>query len=157
MVTGGNSGTGYATCKAYYDRGAKVYMASRSESRAKEAIQAIKDGHDLGFGNSVVRNGTKQSLKAKGQLVFAQIDLTDLDSVEECVEEIKRYVAQVNAGFQVLTGLYRKESKIDVLFANAGIMATLVLDLTLDLCDLTKAGPEDNAPNKATVYNLAQT
>ncbi|KAK7056071.1 NAD-binding protein [Favolaschia claudopus] len=42
LLTGGNSGIGYATIQILARRGAKVYMATRNESRAKEAIQRMK-------------------------------------------------------------------------------------------------------------------
>lgn len=89
-MTGGNSGTGYATCRAFYDCGAKVYMASRSGSKAKDAIEKIHKGHDLGFGNSVLANARKHDSGPKGEVHYIEIDLTDLDSIDKFVHEIKR-------------------------------------------------------------------
>ncbi|KAH9811257.1 hypothetical protein DFH28DRAFT_464746 [Melampsora americana] len=43
IVTGGNGGLGYASCLELARHGAKVYMASRTESRAKAAISKIKE------------------------------------------------------------------------------------------------------------------
>ncbi|KAH9812023.1 hypothetical protein DFH28DRAFT_1130264 [Melampsora americana] len=42
IVTGGNTGIGLIACIELARRGAKVYMASRTESRAKTAIAKIK-------------------------------------------------------------------------------------------------------------------
>lgn len=42
LVTGGNQGIGYETVLALARKGATVVMASRSESRANEAIAQIK-------------------------------------------------------------------------------------------------------------------
>ncbi|RXK39295.1 hypothetical protein M231_03374 [Tremella mesenterica] len=94
IVTGGNSGTGYATCKALYEHGATIYMASRSEKRAEEAIAAI-------------RAGAKTGMTGFGQLIYLNLDLSDLDSVERFCSE---FVA--------------RETKLDLLFANAGVMAS---------------------------------
>ncbi|KAJ7499829.1 NAD(P)-binding protein [Mycena latifolia] len=50
IVTGGNTGVGYATIQMLARKGAKVYMAARDEGRAQEAIKQLKseninDGH----------------------------------------------------------------------------------------------------------------
>jgi NAD(P)-dependent dehydrogenase (short-subunit alcohol dehydrogenase family) len=91
IVTGGNSGTGYATCKAFYERGATVYMASRSADKANEAIESIKNGYDLGISNTVIKRPRAENT-TPGKLVFLQVDLTDLKSVETFVQEVKQYV-----------------------------------------------------------------
>lgn len=89
-MTGGNSGTGYATCKAFYERGATVYMASRSADKAQEAIAKIESGYDFGINNSFIQ-GPKSDEARSGKLVFLRVDLADLSSVEDMVQEIKSY------------------------------------------------------------------
>lgn len=90
VVTGGNSGTGYACCKAFYERGAKVYMASRSADKAQEAIEAIKSGRDFGFNRSIVNGSPKLSrASGMGELIFLEIDLTDLHSVDSFVKTLQ--------------------------------------------------------------------
>jgi NAD(P)-dependent dehydrogenase (short-subunit alcohol dehydrogenase family) len=42
IVTGGNTGVGYATCLALVTKGARVYMGARSPAKAEEAIATIK-------------------------------------------------------------------------------------------------------------------
>ncbi|KAJ7342583.1 NAD-P-binding protein [Mycena albidolilacea] len=42
VVTGGNTGIGYATIQMLARKGAKVYMAARSEERALEAIKQLQ-------------------------------------------------------------------------------------------------------------------
>ena len=51
IVTGGNTGIGYETCKNLAKKGANVYMASRSEEKALIAIAQIKKetGKDVEF------------------------------------------------------------------------------------------------------------
>ncbi|KAG8921423.1 hypothetical protein FRC02_000243 [Tulasnella sp. 418] len=43
LITGGNAGIGVETVKHLARKGAKVYMASRSEERAKRAIQRLEN------------------------------------------------------------------------------------------------------------------
>ena len=42
IVTGGNTGIGYETVKALYEKGANVTLAARDEKKAIEAIEKIK-------------------------------------------------------------------------------------------------------------------
>ncbi|KAA1065344.1 hypothetical protein PGT21_012748 [Puccinia graminis f. sp. tritici] len=88
IVTGGNTGIGFATCLELARRGAKVYLASRTESRAKAAIQKIKQ------------------LVPNAQVDFIPFDLRILSSAKTAAEEFKG-----------------KESRLDILINNAGIMA----------------------------------
>src|SRR5690606_19012672 len=42
IVTGGNTGIGYETAKALYEKGANVTIAARDEKKAKAAVEKIK-------------------------------------------------------------------------------------------------------------------
>jgi NAD(P)-dependent dehydrogenase (short-subunit alcohol dehydrogenase family) len=68
IVTGGNSGIGLETIKVLVSRGAKVYMASRSEEKAHQAISEVEK-----------ETGKKP--------VFLKLDLADLDSVKAAAED----------------------------------------------------------------------
>ncbi|KAG8697084.1 hypothetical protein FRC09_008084, partial [Ceratobasidium sp. 395] len=72
IVTGGNAGIGRETCKALLNKGAKVYMAARSKSKADDAIEWLK-----------AETGGKA-------LEFLHLDLADLPSVRRAVEEFKQ-------------------------------------------------------------------
>ncbi|KAG8679169.1 hypothetical protein FRC12_011351 [Ceratobasidium sp. 428] len=72
IVTGGNAGIGRETCKVLLNKGAKVYMAARSKSKADEAIEWLK-----------AETGGKAP-------EFLQLDLADLTSVRRAVEEFKQ-------------------------------------------------------------------
>ncbi|KAJ9652617.1 short-chain alcohol dehydrogenase [Neophaeococcomyces mojaviensis] len=89
IVTGGYAGVGEQLVKILYDKGAKVYIAGRSESKAKTSIQRIKS--DLPH--------------ATGQLIFLQLDLSDLSSIKASAQEF-----------------LSKEERLDVLVNNAGVM-----------------------------------
>jgi WW domain-containing oxidoreductase len=71
IITGANSGMGYESAKALAKVGAHVILACRSESKAKEAIQKIK--------NEV----------PKASLEFVALDLVDFCSIEKFVKALK--------------------------------------------------------------------
>lgn len=93
IVTGGASGVGFELSKILYHAGGKVYIAGRSEARALEAIKSIK---------SLTSQGSTQS--TQGQLEFLHLQLDDLSTIKASVEAFKS-----------------KESKLDVLWNNAGV------------------------------------
>ncbi|WVW84092.1 hypothetical protein I302_106121 [Kwoniella bestiolae CBS 10118] len=108
LVTGGNSGTGYATALSFYYAGAKVYLACRNEQLAREAIDQIKKGGVIGLnGFTQPKPAKKDGTRKKGVVEFVKLDLSDLESVDQCAQEF-----------------LKKEEKLDVLFANAGVMAS---------------------------------
>ncbi|KAG4417857.1 hypothetical protein IFR04_008994 [Cadophora malorum] len=88
MITGGNAGLGYELVKILYAKGATVYMACRSQSKAEAAIKSIQ--------------GTTTT-KTPGTVKRLILDLTDLTSVKPAVEsfaaqESKLDVLWNNAG-----------------------------------------------------------
>ena len=70
IVTGGNTGIGKETCKQLLRKGATVYLAARSRSKAEAAIQEL------------------QAATGKTAL-FLQLDLADLDAVKRAVEDFR--------------------------------------------------------------------
>lgn len=89
IVTGGYAGVGEQLAKILYSKGAKVYVAGRSESKAKAAIERVKSACP----------------DASGEIVFLKLDLADLPSIKATTEEF-----------------LAKESRLDVLVNNAGVM-----------------------------------
>ncbi|KAJ7097006.1 NAD-P-binding protein [Mycena crocata] len=100
LVTGGNTGVGKETVKALLQHNAKVYLAARSEGKAKQAIADLKS-------------------ETGKEAEFLQLDLADLHSV-------KRAAAEFN----------RRETKLNVLFNNGGVMDPPVEQLTVQKYDL---------------------
>ncbi|TDL25722.1 NAD-binding protein [Rickenella mellea] len=100
IVTGGTAGLGLETVKVLLQNNAKVYLAARSESKAKKAIDGLK--------NETGRDA-----------VFLNLDLASLDSIERAAKEFNE-----------------KETRLDVLFNNGGVMLTPMGDLTADGYDL---------------------
>ncbi|KAI0408923.1 putative estradiol 17 beta-dehydrogenase [Xylaria palmicola] len=70
IVTGSNSGIGKETARVLYAKHAKVYIATRSETKAQQAIQDIQ----------------KSAHSSKGSLIFLPLDLADLVSVKAAAE-----------------------------------------------------------------------
>ncbi|KAI1406631.1 hypothetical protein F4819DRAFT_439804 [Hypoxylon fuscum] len=96
IVTGGNTGIGFELCKLLITTGATIYMASRSKEKAEAAIKTISDSVPL-------------DTPGRGQIKFLHLDLNDLQVVQSAAKEFAR-----------------QESKLDVLWNNAGIGANAV-------------------------------
>lgn len=66
LITGANTGIGYATAEALATRGGRIYLACRSAAKGEAAVAAIKRS----TGNDAV--------------ALLSLDLADLDSVRAC-------------------------------------------------------------------------
>jgi NAD(P)-dependent dehydrogenase (short-subunit alcohol dehydrogenase family) len=104
IVTGGNAGIGFELVKILYAKGGTVYMASRSQKKAEAAIETIK---------SAVQTSQGNSSNAVGSLKFLHLDLNDLTTIKASAAA---FAAQ--------------ESKLDVLWNNAGIGAVPITTKT---------------------------
>ncbi|KAL0575656.1 short-chain alcohol dehydrogenase [Marasmius crinis-equi] len=69
IVTGGNSGIGKQLVKVLVSKGAKVYLAARSEEKFKQAVEDISDN--------------------SGEIKFLKLDLTTAKGAKEAAEEFK--------------------------------------------------------------------
>ncbi|MPR36699.1 oxidoreductase [Salmonirosea aquatica] len=89
VVTGANTGIGYETAKALYEKGADVTIAARNERKAAAAAQKIRQ--ESGDG---------------GRLDIAILDLASLDQIETFAEQFKATYKQLdilvnNAGVMI--------------------------------------------------------
>lgn len=82
VVTGGNSGIGFAVCKRLLDEGAKVVLAGRRPDAVQQSVTQLGDG-----ASAVVA------------------DVAQLDDLDRLMDEVRRL-----------------HGRIDVLFANAGVV-----------------------------------
>ena len=57
LVTGGSSGIGLATARAFARQGARVVIASRKESSAKNALKVLAKGADVRWHATDVTDG----------------------------------------------------------------------------------------------------
>ncbi|KAJ7505236.1 hypothetical protein B0H11DRAFT_1977646 [Mycena galericulata] len=116
IVTGGNSGVGKETAKALLQHNAKVYIAARSEEKAKAAIKDL------------------QSETGK-EAEFLHLDLADLHSVKRAAEEFNQYELWPCFSSNSLC-FDRKETQLHVLFNNGGVMIPPIEQLTTQSIDL---------------------
>lgn len=80
IVTGGNSGIGYETTKQHLLKGARVYLAARSESKAQAAIARLE-----------VETGKRA--------IWLELDLSDLTSVKRAAKTFLEAEAQLDILF----------------------------------------------------------
>jgi NAD(P)-dependent dehydrogenase (short-subunit alcohol dehydrogenase family) len=99
IITGANSGIGYVTARTLAERGARVVLACRSESRGRTAEEEM--------------TAYLEELKAKrtgaliGSVEFMQVDMSNLASVRAFAEQVRR-----NPAFP----------RVDLLINNAGVV-----------------------------------
>lgn len=91
IVTGGASGIGYQLASILYNAGGRVYIAGRSEANARRSISDIKIA-------------STTSLSTVGELDFLHLELDDLSTIKPTVDAFTA-----------------KETRLDVLFNNAGV------------------------------------
>ncbi|ODN81893.1 hypothetical protein L202_02242 [Cryptococcus amylolentus CBS 6039] len=106
LITGGNSGVGYASALALYNAGANVTIACRSFARGQEAAEDIKKNGDRGIWGVRYNQRTPAEETKLGSIDVLALDLTDLASVEQAADKYKLRV-----------------KRLDQLYLNAGIMA----------------------------------
>ncbi|KAJ7651646.1 hypothetical protein DFH06DRAFT_1282855 [Mycena polygramma] len=111
IVTGGAAGLGKETAKALLEHSAVVYIAARNELKIKAAIQDLK----------VLTGKTASSLI---------LDLEDFQSIQKANEHFLHMRP-------LLTGSHRQETRLDILFNNAGIMMPPVEATTASGYDLS--------------------
>ncbi|KAE8257604.1 hypothetical protein A4X13_0g2245 [Tilletia indica] len=112
LITGANSGIGEASARMMALAGAsRIYLACRSESRVKEALERIRAWlgdekrwkHDAPLAAGA---GGIDVDAIMGRLEWLPLDLSSLESVKGAVEIFKK-----------------KESRLDILLNNAGVMS----------------------------------
>ncbi|KAF7301039.1 NAD-binding protein [Mycena indigotica] len=107
LVTGGNTGIGYATIQMLARKGAKVYMAARDEGRAIEAIKKLEAEN--------INDGSVHWLK---------LDLSDprltVGAAKELMEKEERLDIIVNNAARALPGPYQlnKDGLLDIMVTN---------------------------------------
>ncbi|KAJ9478024.1 putative oxidoreductase ENV9 [Pseudozyma hubeiensis] len=137
IVTGGNSGLGEASCLELARNGAKVYMASRTESKAQEAIQKIKQA------------------VPKADVQFLQLDLTDLAAVRKAAEDFlsrenRLDILLNNAGVMATPYTFTKDG-IELQVGTNVVGHYLFTMLLLPLLYKTSKLPEYASPDSPTV------
>ncbi|KAM0425967.1 hypothetical protein ACHAPT_008906 [Fusarium lateritium] len=83
VVTGANTGIGKEITQVLYSKNARVYMMARSESKNKEAYEAIRTAVP----------------KSSGELICLPLDLADLPTIKASAAEILRRESQLHILF----------------------------------------------------------
>ena len=104
LVTGGNTGIGYALCKLLVtEHDCDVYMGSRSVDKGLKAIQAL----------------TTEEPRCKGRVELLQVDVADPESIIEAADTLegrlggkKLYGLVNNAGVMYSVSKISKEVMI---------------------------------------------
>ncbi|WVN88554.1 uncharacterized protein L203_103765 [Cryptococcus depauperatus CBS 7841] len=107
FITGGNSGIGYAIALALYNAGATVYIACRNQESAQKAADDIVRGGVRDVGRTKYPKHELKARERRGRVEIVYLDLADFKSIDACVVDF-----------------VSRESKLDLLFCNAGVMAT---------------------------------
>ena len=128
IVTGGNSGLGYESVKAFAEKGAEVVLASRSLEKGNAAKYEMGD--------------------PKGKIVVMQLDLMDFSSIKNFAETFKANYKKLdvllnNAGIMTTPYFLTK----DGLEAQNGVNHFGHFLLTGLLLDLLKSSPGSRVVN----------
>lgn len=93
VVTGANTGIGYQTVKSLAgSTNAKLYIFARNKQKTLDAIERLKEE-------------VSREYKKSAEVEFVQVDLSDLDSIKPAAQEF-----------------LSKESRLDIIIHNAGVM-----------------------------------
>lgn len=154
LVTGGNSGIGFATAQAFSQEGAKVVITGRDRMTLKEAVSAI-GGDVLALQADVSKLEEIDQLYqavsekfGKIDVLFANAGIGRFTSLEETTEAIYDEVFAIN-----LKGLYFTVQKA---VAHLNDNATIVLNTSF-LGELGRSGTSVVSASKAAVRSLAKT
>ncbi|KAL2069922.1 hypothetical protein VTL71DRAFT_14601 [Oculimacula yallundae] len=123
IVTGGNTGVGYALIKLLYGTGATIYMASRNKAKADKAIKDLLE--------------TTPAPKNPSKLKFLQLDLNDLLSVKAAATTFAQQESRLDvlwnnagAGANAVDPNARTVQDLDLMIG-ANIVATLLFSTLL--------------------------
>ncbi|KAL4876374.1 hypothetical protein BJY04DRAFT_223162 [Aspergillus karnatakaensis] len=130
LITGGTSGIGFELAKILFNNGVRVYITARTEMKAFEAIKAIKSSSP----RAISDNDDNDNDSGPGYIDFILLNLDDLSSIKDSANNFKA-----------------KESKIDVIWNNAGNFTTsprqcLKTRLLLPLLQAASIGPNSQSP-----------
>ncbi|KAK8103122.1 short-chain dehydrogenase [Apiospora sp. TS-2023a] len=84
FITGANTGVGKELARMLYAKNATVYLAARSEDKARRAIEEIRQNSPL---------------SSTGKLVFIQLDLADLTTIKGSVKTFLDQESQLHVLF----------------------------------------------------------
>lgn len=134
VVTGGNTGLGFHLCRILYSKGARVYMLSRSQVKAEEAIKDIK---------------SKVS-KSSGDVKYIHLDLADMATIKPAAQafaaqETKLDLLFNNAGIGAAPDGSKTKQGFELLMGTNAIAPYLLTELLLPYIQVAaKKAPENS-------------
>ncbi|KAJ2912527.1 hypothetical protein MD484_g7884, partial [Candolleomyces efflorescens] len=120
IVTGATAGIGKETAKELLAHNAKVYLGARNREKGEKTIQELK-------------------IETGKDGILLELDLSDLKSVAAAAEEFQSYVFEAYSTKTLSEPFVldrRKETKLHMLFNNAGVMAPPTDQVTAQGYDL---------------------
>lgn len=109
VVTGGNSGIGYATAKEFIDQGAKVVITGRNQSKIEEAVQKL-GSNAIGIRSDAASVKDIEALAEQVKSKFDKVDVLFVNAgvalqepVGQLTEEIFDTIADINFKGAVFT------------------------------------------------------
>ena len=90
-----SSGIGYETTRHLANHGATVYLACRTEDRARAAIAKLEEG-------------LPENAKDKNRLKFLQVDLGDMHSVKRAADKFMEQETRLDVLSTLLTYIINK-------------------------------------------------
>lgn len=154
VITGGNSGIGYATAQAFAREGAHVVISGRNAQTLAEATQSI-GGDTLGVQGDISNLSDIDTLMGRAHKTFGKIDVLVVNAgvfkgatLAEFTEELYDELADVN-----LKGTFFTVQKA-LPYLNRGASVILVSSAVNDLGMPTAS---IYAATKAAVRSLART
>ncbi|KAF7370551.1 hypothetical protein MSAN_00687500 [Mycena sanguinolenta] len=138
IVTGGNTGVGKETIRVLLNHNAKVYMASRNQAKAEEAIKELKE-------------------QTGKEAFFIKLDLGDLKTIKTTVAEFSSKESELhilfnNGGVMMPPMEERTADGYDMQF---GTNAIGPFFLTKLLLPALLAGAKSSSDGKARIVNTA--
>lgn len=134
IVTGGNSGLGYESVKAFAEKGAEVILASRSLENGNTAKTELEKG------------------QISGKIKVMQLDLMDFASIKQFADDFKKSYSKLhvllnNAGIMTTPYFLTK----DGLEAQMGTNHFGHFALTAHLIDVIKATPKSRVVSTSSM------
>ncbi|EGO03075.1 hypothetical protein SERLA73DRAFT_176596 [Serpula lacrymans var. lacrymans S7.3] len=144
IVTGGNSGIGKQTVAVLLSKGAKVYVAARSEAKAKQAIKELQEA----------RPETK-----KGQVEYITLDLSEAKKAKAAAIDFKQRESRLhllfnNAGIMGVPKGSKSPDGYELQWAT-NVFGPFVF--THHLLPVLKATAADSPPGTVRIINTSSS
>jgi len=153
IITGGNSGIGFATAQEFLAQGAKVIITGRNEQSVKEAVAQLgENAHGIVSDSAHVEEVTKLAEQVKTisqtlDVIVVNAGVGKFDSLENMTEEMFDEIMNIN-----FKGAYFSLQQLLPLVNDGG---SIVLNTSIN-AHIGMAGATVYAASKAALLTLAK-